>query len=88
MDVRDLPGISPVLVQRADRGEVEALAMNQDTFKSLLKHLLKTATPQTPVAAGDLDSLPGIVPVLIDNGHMKQKGQAMTQDTFKSPLPQ
>ena len=35
-DLGDFPGILPVLVQRADRGEVEALAMNQDTFKSPL----------------------------------------------------
>ena len=91
VDLSDFPGIGPVTIEAdgTKTGRVrDALAMNQDTFKSLLKHLLKTATPQTPVAAGDLDSLPGIVPVLIDNGHMKQKGQAMTQDTFKSPLPQ
>jgi hypothetical protein len=37
VDLGDLAGIVPVLVQRADRGSVEALAMTQDTFKSLLK---------------------------------------------------
>jgi len=37
VDLGDLDGIGPVLVQRADRGTIEALAMNQDTFKSLLK---------------------------------------------------
>ena len=56
------------------------------SLESLRKHLAKTAGPQTPVTASDLESLAGILPVLIDNGHMKQEGQAMTQDTFKSLL--
>jgi hypothetical protein len=54
--------------------------------ESLRKHLLKTATPQTPVTASDLSEFPGILPVLIDNGHMKQEATAMTQDTFKALL--
>lgn len=37
VDLGDLAGIVPVLVQRADRGSVEAVALTQDTFKSLLK---------------------------------------------------
>lgn len=36
-DLKEFPGVAPVLVQRADRGTVDALAMTQDTFKSLLK---------------------------------------------------
>ena len=52
----------------------------------LASQLVKMSTPQTPVTAGDLSDLPGICPVLIDNGHMQQEGQAMTQDTFKSLL--
>ena len=36
-DLREFPGICTVLVSRADRGEVKATAMTQDTFKALLK---------------------------------------------------
>ena len=52
----------------------------------LLRESLLRSTPETSVPATDLSELPGISPVLIDNGHMKQEGQAMTQDTFKSLL--
>lgn len=55
------------------------------SLKLLTDSLLRSG-PQNPVAATDLSELDGIGPVLIDNGHMKQEGQAMTQDTFKSLL--
>jgi len=57
-----------------------------ESVRRLRAQLVKTSSPETPVTAGDLSNLPGICPVLIDNGHMKQEGQAMTQDTFKSWL--
>jgi hypothetical protein len=56
------------------------------SLESLRTHLAKTAGPQTADTARDLSDLAGILPVLIDNGHMKQEGQALTQDTFKSLL--
>jgi len=55
------------------------------SLKLLTDSLLRSG-PQSPFAATDLSELDGIGPVLIDNGHMKQEGQAMTQDTFKSWL--
>lgn len=57
-----------------------------ESLRSLRAQLAKTSGPQKPVTPVDLSDLPGISPVLIDNGHMKQEGQAMTQDTFKSLL--
>jgi hypothetical protein len=57
-----------------------------ESLRSLRAQLVKTSGPQTPVTAVDLGDLAGISPVLVDNGHMQQKGQAMTQDTFKSLL--
>ena len=54
----------------------------------LQTQLAKMSSPQTPVTAVDLSGFAGICPVLIDNGHMQQEGQAMTQDTFKSLLKQ
>lgn len=51
------------------------------SLKLLTDSLLRSG-PQSPVPATDLSELDGIGPVLIDNGHMKQEGQAMTQDIF------
>ena len=55
--------------------------------ESLRKHLLKTATPKTPVTASDLSGFPGIVPVQTTSGKGRtQEGFAMTQNTFESLL--
>ena len=37
VDLSKMDGFCPVLVERSGRGTVEALAMNQDAFKALLK---------------------------------------------------
>jgi len=55
--------------------------------ESLRKHLLRTATTDTPCSATDLEDLPGILPVRVEVPNMPTKrGTAMTQKTFEALL--
>lgn len=58
-------------------------AIGGSSAESLRKHLLKTATVETSVTAGDLSDFPGIVPVLVERADRGTvKALAMDQDTF------
>ena len=62
-------------------------AIGGSSAGSLRKHLLKTATLETPCRATDLEDLPGILPVCFDRPQGgRQEALAMSQETFESLL--
>jgi hypothetical protein len=51
-------------------------------IQGIRKAIAKIDGPQSPVVARDPSDSPKILTVLVDNGHMAQEAQAITQETF------
>jgi hypothetical protein len=89
-DLSDSVRISPVLVHRADRGSVEALAMTQDTFKSLLKLYRGKTTKAGRYADEVTDKLIGVSLDLIlrkDAGLMHEEAAKEVNNSILRAFP-